>query len=287
MITIAITKALNTAGGKMILQVDFELKKCDFISLYGKSGAGKTSLLRMLSGLMQPDSGSIKTADGFWVDVNKRIYVKPQQRNIGYVFQDYALFPNMTVKEQLKFSLKKGSSLNLIDEVITAMDIKGLEHEKPAKLSGGQKQRVALARSLVQQPEVLLLDEPLSALDREMRLKLQEYLMWFHKQYEMTTIMVSHDIAEISRLSNKVFVIEKGEIVKTGSPYDVFGKTNPKQVCLHGEIITIIDVNFAIIRIGEELIKLPIDGYQEKTFKVGDKIVVDFENPTPKIKPSP
>ena len=161
----------------------------------------------MLSGLLRPDSGIIKVGETIWFDGDKNIDLKPQQRKVGYVFQDYALFPNMSVRQNLEYALRKGQDKAIIGELLQFAELNELEQRKPETLSGGQKQRVALARALVQRPEILILDEPLSALDLKMRIKLQEYLLQVHKRYKLTTILVSHDIGEIVKLSDNVFEI--------------------------------------------------------------------------------
>jgi molybdate transport system ATP-binding protein len=184
----------------MVLDLDLTIEKGQFVTLFGESGAGKTSTLRMLSGLLKPDSGTITVGNSTWFDSSRGIDLKPQQRKVGYVFQDYALFPNMTVLQNLEYALQKNQDNGKIRELLEFAELDELQHRSPETLSGGQKQRVALARALVQRPEILILDEPLSALDLKMRIKLQEYLLKVHKTYNLTTILVSHDIGEIVKL---------------------------------------------------------------------------------------
>ena len=165
MISMDIHKRLRAEGGFMDLRVELHIEQGEWITLFGPSGVGKTSTLRMLAGLMKPDSGNISVSGKPWFDSKQRINLKPGHRHIGYVFQDFALFPNMTVKQNLEYARKKGSNGKLLNAVLRMIELEELQDQKPAKLSGGQKQRVALARALVQEPKVLLLDEPLSALD--------------------------------------------------------------------------------------------------------------------------
>jgi len=225
MIHFNLEKALRFSGGKMNLQVDIKAEEGRFLTLYGKSGAGKTSVLRMLAGLMRPDAGRIAVGEEVWFDQEKGIHLRPQKRSVGFLFQDYALFPNMTVKENLEFALQKGQSTAIIKALIELIELGELQDRRPETLSGGQQQRVALARALVQRPKLLLLDEPLSALDLDMREKLQRYLLKVHQEYGLTTILVSHDQQEIQRLSDEVYEVEQGRILRSGHPKVMFPTT--------------------------------------------------------------
>ena len=182
---------------------------------------GKTTLLRMIAGLTQPDSGYIRVNGESWYDSERKINLKPQKRNIGYVFQDYALFPNMTVKEHLLYA-QFNREKEYISELLDSFHLKGLCERKPAKLSGGQQQRLATARALVRKPQILLLDEPLSALDSETRESLQFEILQAHQKYQATTLLVSHDLNEICKLSDYVYVIENLKINRQGNPSVVF-----------------------------------------------------------------
>lgn len=226
MIELDFAKKLASPSGEMLLRVQTELHKARFLVLYGRSGAGKTSLLKTLAGLLTPDSGRIIVNGRTWLDTEKKINLPPQKRTIGFVFQEPSLFPNMSVKENLKFALAKGQDKKVIAELIEVMELGQLENCKPAKLSGGQKQRVALARALVPGPELLLLDEPLSALDAEMREKLQAYILQLHQKYRLTTIMVSHDTVEILKMGDEVIVLDKGKITRQDPPSAIFTPRN-------------------------------------------------------------
>ena len=210
MIHCQLHKTLNTAQGTLSLAVDFTIEKGEFVSLYGPSGAGKTTILRMIAGLLAPDAGVLLINNKAWFNGTKKLSLTPQQRNVGMVFQAYTLFPNMTIRENLTYALKKGQDQSIIDELIQVIDLEALQHRKPDTLSGGQQQRVALARALVQQPSILLLDEPLAALDKKMRATLQDYLLKVHRKYELTTILVSHDITEVTKLSDRVLILDQG-----------------------------------------------------------------------------
>ena len=197
MMDIFVEKTLRAPGGEMTLRVKEHLPAHQLIGLFGKSGAGKTSLLRTLAGLLQPDAGKIVVDGATWLDTAAGINRPPQKRQVGLVFQDYALFPNMTVRENLAFALAKGQDPRIVADLVALSELGDLQHQRPIQLSGGQQQRVALARALVHRPRLLLLDEPLSALDLEMRQKLQQYLLRVHREYQLTTMLISHDPAEL------------------------------------------------------------------------------------------
>ncbi len=278
MINLNLKKTLGSAGGKMDLDLQLIVEKGQFVTLFGESGAGKTSTLRMLSGLLKPDSGTIEVGGITWFDSCKNIDLKPQQRKVGYVFQDYALFPNMNVRQNLEYALRNGQDKTIIGELLQFAELGPLEQRKPETLSGGQKQRVALARALVQRPEILILDEPLSALDLKMRIKLQEYLLQVHKKFKLTTILVSHDIGEIVKLSDKVFELQNGRVIKKGAAADFFGlnKTSAK-FRFSGEILKIHreDVLYVIsVLIGNDIIKVVADRTEADEFKIGDQVLV-------------
>jgi molybdate transport system ATP-binding protein len=221
MIEINVNRKLSGANGELNLTLDTTIGQGEFVTIYGPSGAGKTSVLRMLAGLLKPDSGLIKVDGNIWFDSSKGIHRRPQLRNIGLVFQEYSLFPNMTVRGNLEFALQKGQSSGIVDDLLELTELANLAGKNPATLSGGQKQRVALARALVRKPNLLLLDEPLSALDSVMQSKLQDYLLHVHEQFRLTTILVSHDINEVMKMSKRVLILESGRVEKDGAPIDV------------------------------------------------------------------
>ncbi|MDH3323378.1 MAG: ATP-binding cassette domain-containing protein, partial [Flavobacteriaceae bacterium] len=269
MIEISVNKHLQAASGKMLLDVHLEIEKGKLVTLYGKSGAGKTSLLKIIAGLLPADHGKIIVEDIAWLDSQKKIDLPPQKRNIGFVFQEYALFPNMTVKENLLFAWSKGQDKKIISELIEIIDLGDLQNRKPQTLSGGQKQRVALARALVKKPQILMLDEPLSALDHEMRHKLQQYVIEVHKAYELTTILISHDVSEIIKMSDYLLEIDHGKIINKGVPTEVFTQNKGfAKFQLTGEVINIVKQDFIYIitvLIGKDLVKVVADDHEAKT----------------------
>ena len=288
MIELDFEKTLNGASGELLLKVNQQITPGRFVTLYGKSGAGKTSLLRILAGLMQPDKGLIKVNGSTWLNSANEFNLKPQKRKVGFVFQDYALFPNMTVNENLLFASDKGKDKALIRDLIDIVELGELQHRKPGTLSGGQKQRVALARALVQQPEILMLDEPLSALDHEMRLKLQQYILQVHREYNLTTILISHDVSEILKTSDTMLVLDHGKIIQKGAPAEVFShKEVSGKFQFVGEIIKMEkqDVIYILsILIGNELVKVVADEREVKKYTIGERVIVASKAFNPIIK---
>ena len=192
---LTLKKELNFAGGKGLLDIDVQIEAGIFVAISGPSGSGKTTLLRLIAGL-EKGEGLIKINNKIWLDTANGLRLLPQQRKVGYVFQNYALFPNMTVRQNLTFALEKNQSPAIIEELINTMELGELVNRYPQQLSGGQQQRVALARALVRKPPILLLDEPLSALDEGLRSHLQDYILKIHRKYQLTTLLVSHDTRE-------------------------------------------------------------------------------------------
>ena len=280
MIHFSLQKKLHSAEGFITLDVNCKIKEGDFISLYGPSGAGKTSLLRMLAGLMQPDSGFIKMNDEIWFDSEKKIKVNPQQRLVGFVFQDYALFPNMNVEENISYASAKNDSKKNIDELLEITGLSGLRDKKIQTLSGGQQQRVALARAIARKPKLLLLDEPLSAIDNEMRANLQNTLLTIHSQYNVTSIIVSHNINEIIKLTSKTIHIKNGRLVEYQSPAKIFcnkseDPSSLKCVFLSAEK-TGNDYHVSVLA-GNQVITINCSEEEAKDLQNGNEIEVSFK----------
>jgi len=278
MIMLNVKKELSSATGKISLDVDLNFRNGEFTTLYGKSGAGKTTLLRILAGLTEPDEGFIKVGSEVWYDCHKKLNLEPQSRKIGFVFQDYALFPNMSVRKNLEYALKSNQDKTLVEELLELVELEKISHRMPETLSGGQKQRVALARALVRQPQILLLDEPLSALDSEMRFKLQNELLKIHQRFGITTILVSHNMAEIFRLSNRVLIIDEGKILQDGIPSDIFvGKKISGKFRFEGEVIEIhqSDVIYILtIAVGNNIVKVISTAKEAEKVKIGNRVVI-------------
>ncbi|GEO04869.1 GTPase [Adhaeribacter aerolatus] len=278
MIQIRVRKSLLMASGKTELAVDFNLEAGSFCTLYGKSGAGKTTILKILAGLIQPDEGFISVNDEVWLDTGKNINLPPQKREIGFVFQDYALFPNMTVRENLQYALNGKTDKNRIDDLLERAALQQLAHRKPLTLSGGQQQRVALMRALVRKPQILLLDEPLSALDLEMRQTLQTEIYGLHQSFHTTTLLVSHQLSEIYRLSDFIISLENGKIMAQGTPAGVFGRERlSSKIQLIGEVLSIREngvVYILDILVGNNIIKTVTTAEEVQGLQPGDQVKV-------------
>ena len=278
MIQAQINKKLIGTNGNFQLDVELKIAEGEFVALFGPSGAGKTTLLRCLAGLEQADRANIKFNGSIWVDTALRINVEPQLRRVGYMFQDYALFPNMTVRGNVEFALRKGSNKQRINELVELMDLGELEHQKPKNLSGGQKQRVALARALASEPRLLLLDEPFSALDAEIRSRLHEEVLRLQRNLGITTIIVSHNVSEVYKLVTRVYMMETGRIAQQGTPADVFsaGQTSGK-FRFTGEILALepMDVLYSLtVLVGNQIVKVVAMPDEALKLKVGDAVML-------------
>ena len=282
MIKIRINKKLHGTKKDMNLDLDLEVNEGDFVALSGESGSGKTTLLRILAGLEEA-TGDIVVNDEIWL--NNKSCLSPQKRGIGFVFQDYALFENMSVLENLLYVSK---DKDLAFRLLEITELRELKNRLPKTLSGGQKQRVSLCRAMMKRPKLLLLDEPLSALDVNMRTKLQNEILILHKEFNTTTIMVSHDPSEIYRLASRVVVLEHGKIINDGTPKKVLLKTSGSQkFSFCGELLDIkkVDVIFiAIISIGQQLVEIVVDEDEVKNLTIGDILTISTKAFSPLIR---
>ena len=215
MLNIDIHKTLHGSQGEMSLDVKLDIKQGEFVVLMGESGSGKTTLLRILAGLEKAE-GTMVVEGNIWNNI------APQKRQIGFVFQDYALFENMSVEENLLFVNQDKA---VAQKLLTLTELTGLSSRNVKSLSGGQKQRVSLCRAMMNKPRLLLMDEPLSALDVQMRETLQHEIVKLHKAFGTTTIMVSHDAESAYALADRVIVLELGKVVKDGSKDEVLKKS--------------------------------------------------------------
>jgi molybdate transport system ATP-binding protein len=194
--------------------------------LLGASGSGKTTILRCLAGLEQPQRGHIRVGDRVWFDAERRICLAPDRRDVGLLFQDYALFPHMTVERNITFGaarLDRASVRRRLEELVSIFRLEGLEKRRPRQISGGQQQRVALARAVFRRPEVLLLDEPLSALDAAMREDLRNELRGLIRALDIPTYVVTHDRLDALALGDRTILMDGGRIVQHGPTREVFG----------------------------------------------------------------
>ena len=282
MISLNIKKELHGSNGVMNLDINLSLQNGEFVALSGVSGSGKTTLLRVLAGLEEA-FGEIIVDGEIWL--NEKIKKPIQKRDIGFVFQDYALFPNLSVLDNLLY-VKKDK--DLAKQLLSLNDLYELKNRYPNSLSGGQKQRVSLCRALMKRPKILLMDEPLSALDPHMRLKLQDEILTLHKEFETTTIIVSHDPSEMYKLASRVLVLKDGKIIDDGLPKDILLKTQGSQkFSFEGVLLDIIKVdviNIAIVAIGQQIVEVVLSHDEARKLQIGQKVNVSTKAFTPIIK---
>ncbi len=281
MVAINIHKTLQGSAGEMELDVDITIQEHAFVALAGQSGSGKTTLLRILAGLEKAE-GVITVSEDVWQD--NRMVLAPQKRGIGFVFQEYALFANMSVEENLLYVAKDHT---LVKHLLEMTDLYALKERLPATLSGGQKQRVSLCRAMMNRPKLLLMDEPLSALDPAMRTKLQHDILKLHREFGTTTIMVSHDPSEIYRLADRVIMLEHGKVVQDGSPKEVLLKTQGSQkFSLTGELLDIVKadvIHIAVVAIGQQIVEVVLDAEEAASFVVGERVQVSTKAFSPSL----
>ncbi|MGL4945789.1 MAG: ABC transporter ATP-binding protein [Fusobacteriaceae bacterium] len=267
-------------GVQILKNINLEIKSGEFFSILGPSGCGKTTLLRMLAGFIDPDKGAIYLGD---TDLTK---LPPNKRNVNTIFQKYALFPHLTVYENVAFSLrlKKMKDKEIDEEVKKFIKMVGLEehiYKKPNQLSGGQQQRVSIARALINKPKVLLLDEPLSALDAKLRQNLLIELDTIHEEVGITFIFITHDQQEALSISDRIAVMNKGEVLQVGTPVEVYEAPADPFVAdfigennfFQGRVTEIIDGEYAKIN-SPELGEIVIE--QDKKVKLGDNVMVSI-----------
>ncbi|OAT50590.1 ABC transporter ATP-binding protein [Providencia heimbachae] len=218
-----IAEKLSKSFGQsqVFADIQFTIEKGEFITLLGPSGCGKSTLLRCIAGLEQPNSGEL------YINRKNITHQPAQQRGVGMVFQSYALFPNMTVAENIAFGLKmrkidSRERDRAVAEVIEMVELQGKEQQYPHQLSGGQRQRVALARALVMKPQILLLDEPLSALDARIRKHLRQQIRSIQRELNLTTLFVTHDQDEAMIMSDRIFLMNKGSIIQSDTAENIY-----------------------------------------------------------------
>ncbi len=272
MISCHIKKTYHSKKKAFHLNINVKFKSNCINVLFGTSGSGKTSVLRLLSGLDTPDSGKITHNHSVWFNEAKKEALKPSERNIAYVFQDNALFPNMSVLKNIQFASKEENK-TLLNNLISTLELRHLLHQKPNELSGGQKQRVALARALVQQPDLLLLDEPFAAIDETLRTKLQSYLKTLQQKYQFTIIMVSHNLQEVLSIAQHVVILNYGEVIDQGNP-KILVRANPKNT-LKATVLH-IDASTVTVLLATQQINIHISKITTNSFSVGDIVEVSL-----------
>lgn len=266
-----------TEGEAVLDNISLEISKGEFITLLGSSGCGKTTTLRIIAGLEQPDAGSV------WLDGREVTGLEPNQRDVNTVFQNYALFPHMNVAENIGYGLKlkkvpKSEIKKKVSQMLELVQLEGYEKRKPSELSGGQKQRVAIARALVNNPKVLLLDEPLGALDLQLRRAMQIELKHLQKKLGITFIYITHDQEEAINMSDRIAVMKDGRIEQIGTPDEIYNHPKTSYVAtfvgnaniLHGAAESIQGEN-AIVKIGNDRVIVKLETSQQNTEDTGVK----------------
>ncbi|WP_448583726.1 sulfate/molybdate ABC transporter ATP-binding protein [Thermocrinis sp.] len=287
MIKFKVKKRLHGAQGDFILDVDIEVGEGELLVIFGPSGSGKTTILRILAGLERPEEGYIEVNGSVWFDSKININLPPQKRDVGFVFQDYSLFPNMTVFENIAFGMKKKNPQKVI-ELLKLANMEELKNRKPTNLSGGQKQRVALLRALAREPKVLLLDEPLSALDPETALTLGEEIKRFQKRFSIPTIMVSHSKEETLKLADRVCQLSNGKVISIGKPKDVlFSRKLSPKFSLKGILLekSFSDpVCILSVAVGSEVVQVVVSKEEGQELNVGDWVLLSTKAFVPSVR---
>ncbi|EAI7076488.1 sulfate/molybdate ABC transporter ATP-binding protein [Campylobacter coli] len=282
MIKIDIKLPINTAKGKKQLELNTCLKANEITAIFGESGAGKTTLLKIIAGLIKPEFGRIEVGDELWFDTQKNVNLAIQKRKIGFVFQDYALFPNMSVKENISYT---ATSKQKAEELLSLMNLENLAKIYPKNLSGGQAQRVALARALAREPQILLLDEPLSALDFKMRSFLQDELVKILQHFKITTLLVSHDLAEIYKLSHRILELSDGKIIKDARTNEFFTSSNlSAKLRLSATLLEMKKSDILVIftlLLNQDIVKITLSEEEflksYKDVKIGDTLLLSIK----------
>ncbi|EAH4470015.1 sulfate/molybdate ABC transporter ATP-binding protein [Campylobacter coli] len=282
MIKIDIKLPINTAKGKKQLELNTCLKANEITAIFGESGAGKTTLLKIIAGIIKPEFGRIEVEDELWLDTQKNINLSIQKRKIGFVFQDYALFPNMSVKENISYA---ATSKQKAEELLSLMNLENLAKIYPKNLSGGQAQRVALARALAREPQILLLDEPLSALDFKMRSFLQDELVKILQHFKITTLLVSHDLAEIYKLSHRILELSDGKIIKDARTNEFFTSSNlSAKLRLSATLLEMKKSDILVIftlLLNQDIVKITLSEEEflksYKDVKIGDTLLLSIK----------
>ena len=262
-----------TESEAVLDNISLVISKGEFITLLGSSGCGKTTTLRIIAGLEQPDAGSV------WLDGREVTGLEPNQRDVNTVFQNYALFPHMNVAENIGYGLKlkkvpKNEIKKKVSQMLELVQLEGYEKRKPSELSGGQKQRVAIARALVNNPKVLLLDEPLGALDLQLRRAMQIELKHLQKKLGITFIYITHDQEEAINMSDRIAVMKDGRIEQIGTPDEIYNHPKTSYVAtfvgnaniLHGVVERVQGYN-AVVKIGNDRVIVNPGTNQQNTEK--------------------
>ena len=231
-------------AGPIALDAEFQCEPGEVLALVGPSGSGKTTVLRAIAGLYQPENGRIACAGSTWFDSVRRVHLSPQQRRVGFVFQDYALFPHLTVAGNVGAAINGLSASERdkrVESLLERVNLSGLDQRRPYALSGGQQQRVAIARALARDPDVLLLDEPFSAVDQVTRRKLRRELAELRQTLNIPVVLVTHDLEEAGMLADRLCILSRGRTLQTGPPFDVMRRPESVAVARLVDLVNLFE----------------------------------------------
>lgn len=277
-IEINIKKSFSSGKGEpFVLDAGFSIPEGKITIIFGPSGSGKSTLLRLLAGLEKGEGGYIRSGETSWFDASSASFVPTQQRGVAMLFQDLALFPHMSVRENIEYAAADGDC-SRIDELMALTELLDLKGRYPHELSGGQCQRLALARALAQNPKLLLLDEPFSALDSAVKKRLYDELIALHKKFAFTAVMVTHDMAEAYRLAQHAVILKDGRVTKEGPPEEVFlGKSLSTRIQIPARVISMeSDEIHTLLTVeeGRRTFRVFVDNDEAEKMSVGDEVVV-------------
>lgn len=260
------------------IDVDLSLPLRKITVIFGPSGSGKSTILRLMAGLDTAQSGAIHVNSRPWFDSGKGINLSPQARSTGFLFQDLALFPHLDVKANIGYALKGRKGIKGVMQMIEMTELTGLEDRYPHELSGGERQRVALARALIRSPDLLLLDEPFSALDAPVKKNLYNEIIRLHKTIGFTALLVTHDLAEAYRLADYAVTLRNGRVERNGSPEEVFlGKGLSTRIQIPVKVFAMESDEIHTLLTVEEngrTFRVFVDNDEAKNISIGDEVIV-------------
>ena len=261
--------SFSTFQGIQKIEANLQISLGEYVSISGISGSGKTTFLRLISGLIQPQNGTICWGEQVWHDTKTKQCIPPQERNIGMVFQDYALFPNMNTLDNIIFACKEKVEKKYLQSIVDTLGLDNYLPRYPHQLSGGQQQRVAIARALISKPALLLLDEPFSALDESLKKTVQSFIYEIHQQNSMTTFVVSHQISEIKPYALRFLQFENEKLLD----YHYIEKKNLSvQGILISKEMSASEMSQVTLLYDDKTYQFPFPSSELEKLNIGDKI---------------
>ena len=267
--SIDLLHSFSTFQGIQKIEANLQISLGEYVSISGISGSGKTTFLRIISGLIQPQNGTICWGEQVWHDTKNKQCIPPQERNIGMVFQDYALFPNMNTLDNIIFACKEKVEKKYLHSILDTLGLDNYLPRYPHQLSGGQQQRVAIARALISKPALLLLDEPFSALDESLKKTIQSFIYEIHQQNSMTTLVVSHQISEIKPYAHRFLQFENEKLLD----YHYIEKKNLSvQGILISKEMSVSEMSQVTLLYDGKTYQFPFPSSELEKLNIGDKI---------------